>query len=160
MTDSANLSADDIIKKLNMTPHPEGGYFKEVYRSFDVVYSEKASSERSALTDIYFLLKEGEISRFHKVLHDEIWNFYFGAPLRLIDHFNSELNEIILGKENLNFKYTIKANHWQAAESTGEFTLVGCTVAPGFDFNDFSFMEDEDNISSLKINFPHYKKYL
>lgn len=160
MTDSVNLSADDIIKKLNMTPHPEGGYFKEVYRSFDVVYSEKASSERSALTDIYFLLKEGEISRFHKVLHDEIWNFYFGAPLRLIDHFNSELNEIILGKENLNFKYTIKANHWQAAESTGEFTLVGCTVAPGFDFNDFSFMEDEDNISSLKINFPHYKKYL
>ncbi len=160
MIDSSILSADEIIEKLDMTPHPEGGYFKEIYRSIDTVYSKNASSERSALTDIYFLLKSGDISRFHKVLHDEIWNFYLGAPLRLIDFFESDLNEITLGKENLNFKYTIRANHWQAAESTGEYSLVGCTVAPGFDFDDFTFIENQSLKDQLEKFFHNYTKFI
>lgn len=160
MTDNLKISADEIIEKLEMTPHPEGGYFKEIYRSEDIVFSEKAEDKRSAVTDIYFLLKKGEVSRFHKVLHDEIWNFYLGSPLRLLDFYDDKMNEIILGDENLNFKFTIKSNHWQAAESTGEFSLVGCTVAPGFDFKDFSFIEDEIIKNSINKVFNTYIRFI
>lgn len=160
MIENKILTANQIIEKLELTPHPEGGYFKEVYRSSDTVFSNNASSERSAITDIYFLLKKGEISRFHKVLHDEIWNFYLGDPLKLIDYHKSKANEIILGDNNLNFKYTIKSKHWQAAESLGDFSLVGCTVAPGFDFSDFSFMEDEDTKQTINDLFNIYNRFI
>lgn len=160
MKDKLKVSADEIIDRLNLQPHPEGGYFKEVYRSQDTIFSNNANSDRSALTDIYFLLKKGEVSRFHKVLHDEIWNFYLGDPLKLIEYSNNKMREIILGKENLNFKYTIKANNWQAAESLGNFTLVGCTVAPGFHFDDFSFIEDDTTKIEILNNFNTFRKFI
>lgn len=160
MIDRSNLNADKIIEKLQLEPHPEGGYFKEVYRSTDTVFSENSSEYRNSVTDIYFLLKKGDVSRFHKVLHDEIWNFYMGAPLRLIDYSDNCMNEVVLGGENLNFKHTIIANNWQGAESLGEFTLVGCTVAPGFDFKDFSFMTSTDDIETIKTKYPDYLKFL
>ena len=139
--------AQEIIEQLELIPHPEGGYFKETYRSELNVNSPQNQEERSAMTDIYFLLCEGQISRFHKVLHEEIWNFYEGSPLRLIEiNFDDySVEEITLGKD-LNYKHVIKPNNWQAAESTDEYTLVGCTVAPGFDFTDFSFISNTDPV--------------
>lgn len=160
MRDKNRYTADDIIEKLELFPHPEGGHFKEVYRSSDTVFSKNVSSERSSVTDIYFLLKEGECSRFHKVLHDEIWNFYLGDPLKLIDYDGFNIKDVLLGGDDLNFKYTIKANNWQAAESLGEYSLVGCTVAPGFDFLDFSFIDDDNTKSHINNYFNSYTKYI
>lgn len=80
-----NNRALTIIDALELSPHPEGGYFKEIYRSETTVLSPHAGEMRSALTDIYFLLISGQVSRFHRVLHDEIWHFYEGAPLMLVE---------------------------------------------------------------------------
>ena len=80
-----NKRAEELINILELSPHPEGGYYKEVYRSKSELSSPKNNKVRNAVTDIYFLLVSGQISRFHKVIHDEIWNFYEGAPLELIE---------------------------------------------------------------------------
>lgn len=155
------MDAEAIIDRLGLQAHPEGGYFKEVYRSEIKVHSSQADSERSAVTDIYFLLKEGEVSRFHKVLHDEIWHFYSGAPLKLLDADLNELREVFLGgADTFNFKHTIKAGRWQAAETTGRYSLLGCTVAPGFDFSDFSFLNDEPEALQLfEKKFLNYRDF-
>jgi predicted cupin superfamily sugar epimerase len=156
--------ATELIKQLNLSPHPEGGYFKEVYRSEQIVVSPVNNEQRNAVTDIYFLLCTGQVSRFHKVLHDEIWNFYEGDPLKLIevDAESMEVSEVILGdKDSVQYKHCIKADNWQAAETTGEYSLVGCTVAPGFDFADFSFLSD---CESAQLEFlsrcNEYAKYI
>lgn len=135
-----------LIQQLDLQTHPEGGFYKEVYRSAQLVNSPANQQARNAVTSIYFLLLKGQISRFHKVLHDETWHFYAGDPLRLID-LHSQCEEHILGeKTQVQYQYTITANHWQAAETTGEYSLMGCTVAPGFDFEDFSFLADNPEI--------------
>ncbi|MDM7859082.1 cupin domain-containing protein [Alteromonas sp. ASW11-36] len=137
-----------LIEKLNLKPHPEGGYYGEVYRSQQNVASPAHQQQRSAVTHIYFLLLKGQRSRFHQVQHDEIWNFYAGAPLKLL-HIESDLalsspantttQAVTIGKSD-SYVHVIPAKHWQAAESSGEYSLVGCSVAPGFDFADFRFM--------------------
>ena len=138
--------AQTLIDTLELSPHPEGGYYKEVYRSATEVFSPHAGVSRSSLTDIYFLLLSGQVSRFHRVLHDEIWHFYEGAPLQLveIEQEGLVLREIQL--EHLGttpkYRHCIKGGNWQAAYSTGNYSLVGCTVAPGFDFADFEFLQD------------------
>ena len=149
-----------LIKKYDLEPHPEGGYFKEVYRSSQEVRSEKVQETRNALTHIYFLLRKGEVSRFHRVHHDEIWNFYEGDPLKLIEFNGEKIEEKIIGQEG-NYVAIVQGGVYQAAETTGEYTLVGCSVAPGFDFKDFSFIDDEtQHLKSINEKFPDYKKYL
>ena len=110
------------------------------------------------MTEIYFLLCEGQVSRFHKVLHDEFWHFYEGSPLRLIDGDLEIFDEIILDPKKANYQHCVKGGRWQAAESTGEYTLVGCTVAPGFDFADFAFLSLSET-HNLKDNFAEYAKF-
>ncbi len=132
-----------LIKKHQLVPHPEGGYFREVYRSGQKVVSPVADEERSALTHIYFLLLKGQVSRFHKVLHDELWNFYDGSPLRLIQFDGRHIKEEIIGRECDAYVSVVKGGNYQAAESTGAFSLVGCSVAPGFDFADFTMLDQE-----------------
>lgn len=130
-----------LIDKYNLAPHPEGGYFREIYRSDLIVDSDLAKAPRNAATHIYFLLTRGQVSRFHRVVHDEIWHFYDGDSLTLY-LFNGtgiEKQNIGPGKQ---FMAVVPAGTWQAAETTGSHTLVGCTVAPGFDFTDFSFLSD------------------
>ena len=142
-----NERAQQLIDLLQLTPHPEGGFFKETYRSADTVKSSQTGHLRSAVTDIYFLLTKGQKSRLHRVLHDELWHFFEGAPLRLLDvHAESRESHIImLGDESDTpvYQYCIRGGNWQAAVSTGEYSLMGCTVAPGFDFNDFKFLSDD-----------------
>lgn len=143
--------AKKLIKQLSLTPHPEGGYFRETYRSNDLVISPKNKQKRNSLTDIYFLLLSGQISRLHRVTHDEIWHFYQGDPLELleINPNNFKLTKIILGNKKINqYKYCIKGGYWQAAITTGKYSLVGCTVAPGFDFSDFSFLKDNCQLTN------------
>ena len=134
----------EIIEKYQLTAHPEGGYYREIYRSEQQVNSSINGAPRAALTHIYFLLQAGQISRFHRVLHDEVWNHYEGAPIRLIGYNEKISNEKIIGPGCEDYTYVFPGGLWQAAESTGEYSLVGCSVAPGFDFADFSFMNEAE----------------
>jgi len=148
----------EIITLLGLEAHPEGGWFKETFKSQLDINSPAVSAKRSAVTDIYFLLEEDQVSRFHRVMHDEIWHFYEGRPIQLI-HFDpksGQLKKVVIGpvgKDTVQ-KYVIPAGHWQAAQSTGVYSLAGCTVAPGFDFADFSFLDDFPEIKNdiLKID--------
>lgn len=132
----------DLIEKYNLTPHPEGGYFREVYRSPLQVHSPATHTQRATVTQIYFLLPAGQPSRFHRVSHDEIWHIYDGAPLRLIQFDGKNIRETTIGPGCQDHLAIVPGNTWQAAESTGPYTLSGCTVAPGFDFQDFTFLAD------------------
>lgn len=138
-------SARGLIRKLGLRPHPEGGYYREIHRSRESVSTGKGP--RSALTTIYFLLERGQKSVFHRVVSDEVWHYYAGAPLRLwrvsLDFKSSE--RLALGPPGRGRSpvAVISAGEWQAAESAGDFTLTGCTVGPGFDFADFLFLRDD-----------------
>jgi uncharacterized protein len=133
---------EDLITKFNLAPHPEGGFFREIFRSEQSVWSDAASGDRAAVTHIYFLLTAGQVSRFHRVVHDEIWHIYEGDPLRLIQFDGSQLNQTLIGSGCTDYTAIVPAGIWQAAATTGSHTLAGCTVAPGFDFTDFSFLAD------------------
>jgi len=149
----------EIIEKYQLIPHPEGGYFREVYRSEQVLSSPASNEKRNALTHIYFLLTKGQVSRFHKVVHDEIWNFYEGSPLKLIQYDGENIEEFILGKDE--FYHVVPGGIYQAAETKGEYTLVGCSVAPGFDFKDFSFMDkDSQDFEIINNKLSEYLKYI
>ena len=135
------------IEKLKLQRHPEGGYFNEIYRSDEIfnatVLPERYNGKRSFSTSIYFLLDGKEVSTFHKLKSDEIWHFYDGGSVKIyVINVDGNLEEKILGN-NLNNNETlqtvIKKNCWFGAEliDKSSFCLVGCTVAPGFDFHDF-----------------------
>ncbi len=154
---------DQLLKELALEPHPEGGYFKETFRSDLMVTSPAVAAERNAVTDIYYLLTRGDISKFHQVMHDEIWHFYEGDALELFvfDPVRDELKRYALGGEDaMVYKRVVPSGCWQAARSLGEYSLMGCTVAPGFDFMDFAFLKDVEfqnellkKDASLKIFF-------
>lgn len=127
-------TAADIIKKLALQPHPEGGHYRETFRDSRLI------DGRAASTAILFLLAEGERSHWHRVDAVEIWHWHAGAPLKLeiVDGVKEEI--IRLGGDIHNDEVpqvTVPARAWQAAESLGAWTLVGCTVAPGFQFEGF-----------------------
>lgn len=140
MTGTAGATADEIIRQLDLQPHPEGGHFRETFR--DVL----PSGGRAASTAIYFLLKQGEVSRWHVVDAAEGWHYYAGAPL-LLEMAETELRKVSvrLGCNVLDGERPqaiVPAHTWQRARSLGEWTLVGCTVAPGFDFAGFRVAPD------------------
>jgi uncharacterized protein len=127
-------SAESIIRLLDLKPHPEGGHFRETFR--DPVEVEG----RSVATAIYFLLARGERSHWHKVDATEIWHWYAGAPLALLVNAGAETATLRLGADlaaGERPQGIVPAGAWQSAESLGDWTLVGCTVAPGFDFGGF-----------------------
>lgn len=135
MTVSENMTADQIIRLLALAPHPEGGHFRETYR--DAI----APDGRAASTAIYFLLKAGEKSRWHTVDAAEGWHYYAGSPLRLEIAIGGAPTSLVALGSNLGAgerpQAIVPAHAWQRAESTGSWTLVGCTVAPGFEFSGF-----------------------
>ncbi len=128
-------TARQIIDALGLTPHPEGGWYRETWRA------EAAPGARPAGTAIYYLLGAGEFSHWHRVDAAEIWHFYAGAPLSLSLSPNGHDAEAhLLGTEVLagqRPQIVVPAGWWQCATSMGAFTLVGCTVAPGFSFDGF-----------------------
>lgn len=131
-----NLSADEIIERLGLILHPEGGHYRETHRDAGLT-----SGGRACSTAIYFLLRSGERSRWHRVDATEIWHWYAGAPLQLwIAEPGSAQRLRVLGPElasGAEPQLIVPAGHWQSAATTGEFTLVGCTVSPGFEFSGF-----------------------
>ena len=124
------MNAEALIAQLKLQPHPEGGHFRESFRD-DGVKGGRAHS-----TAIYFLLKAGERSRWHRVDAAEVWHFYRGAPLELRIGKASHIlgPEIEKGQQP---QLIVPPGEWQAARSLGDYTLVGCTVAPGFEFEKF-----------------------
>lgn len=136
MPETVPLSADQIIKLLKMQPHPEGGYYAETFRD-DVT----DANGRAASTLIYFLLPEGVLSRWHRVDAVETWHWYAGAPLELsISDDGTSKSILPLGPDLLAGERPqgiVPRHGWQQARSLGAWTLVGCTVAPGFQFEGF-----------------------
>lgn len=129
------MDPQDIIRILGMQPHPEGGWYKETFR-------DPAGAGRGHSTAIYYLLQAGERSHWHRVRDAaEVWHYHAGDPLRLrISLDGVELDTVMLGPDILKGERPqaiVPAGAWQAAETLGAYTLVGCTVAPGFDFAAF-----------------------
>ncbi len=134
----ASLSADDVIALLGLAPHPEGGHFRETFRDDRL---DATAGNRAASTAIYYLLKAGEVSRWHRVDAAEVWHWYAGAPLALgIARPAGPEEAVRLGSDLVageRPQAVVPAGHWQQARSLGAWTLVGCTVAPGFTFSGF-----------------------
>ena len=133
---SQNLTATDVIRLLDLRPHPEGGHFRETFRDTWLIETARAAS-----TAIYFLLARGERSHWHRIDAAEVFHWYAGAPLRLdMAPENGTRQRILLGNDlaaGERPQAVVPAHTWQAAESLGDWTLVGCTVAPGFEFTKF-----------------------
>jgi uncharacterized protein len=152
------INADYWIKKLGLKPHPEGGYFKETYRSSEVILKHalpaRFNGDRVFSTCIYFLLNKKDFSTFHVIQQDEVWHFYEGSSLtiHIIDQ-KGEYNAVKLGRNiesGESFQAVVEAGCWFAAavNNTESYALVGCTVAPGFDFADFE-MADRKRLVGL-----------
>ena len=135
MAPAPRLSAAEIIARLQLAPHPEGGHFRETFRD-----SRCDASGRAASTAIYFLLARGERSHWHRVDAVETWHYYAGDALTLRIADAHGVRVVRLGADLTADEVPqaiVPAHAWQAAESTGDWTLVGCTVAPGFEFAHF-----------------------
>jgi hypothetical protein len=155
------MTSQFFVEKFKMQLHPEGGWFKETYRSDEVILGEhlpnRFGDARNFSTAIYFLLEGKQFSAFHRIKSDELWHFYYGTPLYVyvIDK-TGELQIIKLGnnpEKGETFQAVVKAGCWFASKPADEngFSLVGCTVAPGFDFADFE-MADRNQ---LLQQYPH-----
>jgi hypothetical protein len=160
------MTVETLVKELHLLPHPEGGFYKETYRSEGKItqscLSPNFKGDRNMATGIYFLIEKGNFSALHKIKSDETWHFYYGDALEVIE-INEEGNLTItkIGSNLSNgetFQYTVKANTWfgSRVSGNGNFSLVGCTVYPGFDFNDFE-LANRKNLIHL---FPLHKNII
>lgn len=130
------------MKPDNLQPHPEGGRYQEVYRSTTTI-TNNDGRRRDSLTHIYFSLQPDEVSKFHRVGSDEVWNLYQGPGLTLYlwDGSEKQPEEIELSARANCFCYVVPAGWWQATRPLGDEILVGCSVAPGFEFQDFELIQ-------------------
>ena len=155
-----------LIESLQLTPHPEGGHYREIFRSSHQVRPGDARPTRDALTAIYFLLQEGQVSRWHRVLSDEIWCHLEGGPLELFcfDAADACMTRVGLGTYNASGTvpiHAVPAGVWQAARPLGGYALLGCHVAPGFDFGDFSMAADDIEMDRLiRLQGEEFEKLL
>jgi uncharacterized protein len=145
------------INKLGLTPHPEGGYFREIYRSKEIlsshVLNQRYTGDRNLATSIYFLLPSGEVSKFHRLKSDEIWYFHYGSSLIVHVFYEGKYIKYAMGSDiskEEQLQLIIPAGAIFGAEVIGQnyFSLVGCMVAPGFHFSDFELIRYPDIISS------------
>lgn len=128
------MDADQIVELLGLSPHPEGGWYRQTWTS--------GEDGRAAGTCIYFLLKAGESSHWHRVDAGEVWHYYAGAPieLRMAATDAGPVERYVLGSDLMQGErpqWVVPKDHWQAAATLGDWTLVGCTVSPGFQFSGF-----------------------
>lgn len=155
-----------LIRTYNLQPHPEGGWYVQTYKSDELIPAsalpERFAGSRHFSTAIYFLLEAGNFSAFHRIKSDECWHFYQGDPLEvfIIQH-TGEMNIIKLGNNfgaGQLFQYVVPANCWFASRpaADSQYSFVGCTVAPGFDFADFELAD----VSTLSNEFPQHAKLI
>jgi predicted cupin superfamily sugar epimerase len=159
-------TAQTYIQALKMQAHPEGGFYKETYRSDHLMHVTKTGDgtvvQRSVSTGIYFLMEQGNFSAFHKISSDEMWHFYAGQALEILELKSwGELLCTRLGPDILRgdvHQYVVQANTWFASRVAdgSAFSLVGCTVAPGFDFADFCLASRE----VLLADFPQHGRII
>lgn len=157
------LSVKDIVKKLDLHPHPEGGYYKETYRSEDIIRDTILGNEfngsRNLCTGIYYLLESDDFSALHKINQDEMWHFYLGEAIELTMISEAgELSMVTIGNNVSNgevLQFVVPKRYWFGARllKANSFALLGCTVSPGFDFNDFKLGEREE----LLNKFPQHE---
>lgn len=158
--------AKKYIKLLKLEAHPEGGYFKEIYRSGEMILPEglpeRFRKKRAISTSIYFLLEGKQMSNFHRLKSDELWHFYDGCGVNIFVIDNSgNLSEVRLGKnidKREKLQVVIENDHWFAAEliDKSSFCLAGCTVSPGFDFEDFE-LADRKHLTEM---FPQHRELI
>ena len=135
-----SLAAADVIRLLELKPHPEGGHYRETFRD------PRTVDGRPASTAIHFLLARGERSHWHRIDAAEVWHYYAGSPLALSIAHDGPTETVRLGADlaaGERPQAVVPAHAWQAAESLGDWTLVGCTVAPGFDFSTFELADPD-----------------
>ncbi|MAB82857.1 MAG: cupin [Phycisphaerae bacterium] len=141
MSPSTLPPAHEVIARLGLKPHPEGGFFRETWRDMT------DDGSRGSGTAILFLLREGDRSRWHRIDSTEIWHFYEGAPLELsIAEDGEAVQRWVLGPglfEGESPQAIVPPDAWQSARSLGDWTLVGCTVSPAFDFDFFELADDD-----------------
>jgi len=142
---ASGAPVNELIHRLGLAPHPEGGWYRELWRSPEKVVWRGV--EREAFTGILFLLEEGQYSRFHRIAPEEIWHFHSGAPLRLVCLTEETgWREAVLGPDPLVGHcpfFVVPGGGWQAAASLGGWSLVSCTVVPAFSFSDFQMPDTE-----------------
>jgi len=132
-----NPRARHLIDTLALAPHPEGGWYRQIFKSEDRVTRLADGADRSALSTIYFLLVEGTYSAWHRVQSDEAWHFYEGDPIEVLTRAGEQDSPRITRLDAEHRMHVVPARAWQAARTLGAYTLVGCTVGPGFEFDDF-----------------------
>lgn len=158
--------AAELIAELRLEPHPEGGYYRELFRSGVRVRRVSGGEALTAMTTIYYLLAAGEHSRWHRVASDEIWHWYEGEPLWLYwleAGGGGEIRRELLGPVSAQARpvWTVPAGCWQAARPAGTFTLAGCSVGPGFEFDEFRLMADSDDVASaLRVRDPELARLI
>jgi predicted cupin superfamily sugar epimerase len=156
------MNAPFYIQYLNLQPHPEGGYFRELYRSNENIPAASLPTRfaggRSFSTSIYYLLQHGDYSAFHRIKSDECWHFYAGQTLliHVIDN-DGKYSCVKLGSnilEDETFQFVVPATAWFAAEPAAKtsFSLVGCTVSPGFDFDDFEIADSKTLLAAFPMH--------
>jgi len=152
--------AAELIAALDLRPHPEGGFYRQIFRSEVQVTPLDRRGLRAALTTIYFLLPEGSFSRWHQVASDEVWHLYEGGPLELLE-LSASAQSVLrhrlgpVGSGTDAPVCTIGAGIWQAARPLGQYAFLGCTVGPGFDFADFRLLaDDHPSAAAVRAAFP------
>lgn len=154
---------EQLIEKLGLQSHPEGGFFRETYRSSEKQVPPDSlgiEADRNLSTAIYFMLTKGNFSAFHRIKQDEVWHHYLGGTI--VIHSISpegEYQKFSLGKDlekGEKPQYVVPAGHWFASETLDDYALAGCTVAPGFDFADFEMAER----SQLLTLFPQHEEVI
>jgi uncharacterized protein len=154
------IDSHALIVRLGLEPHPEGGYFRETYRAPDAVHRAGAHDARSASTAIYFLLCDGAHSAWHRIRSDEVWHFYAGdrIDVHVLDAQGALVTHRLgnaLEHDDAVFQAVVKAGDWFAAECVDAdgVALVGCTVAPGFEFSEFELAER----GALEARYPQHR---
>ena len=155
-----------LIQRYGLVPHPEGGWYKQTYKSNEQIAAEtlpkRFGASRFFSTAIYFLLEKGNFSAFHRIKSDECWHFYAGDPLLVhIIEQNGDLKVISLGSDHekgQSFQHVVPANCWFASRPApeSEYCFVGCTVSPGFEFEDFELAD----ATELSIMYPQHKSVI
>ena len=135
------MTPAELVAKLGLAPHPEGGFFRETYRAAESFTPAAIGAPRAVSTAILYLLNAGDKSRLHRIKSDELWHHYLGGGLRLTQLLpGGKIEETLIGADlaaGHKLQHAVPAGAWFGAEPLGAFALVGCTVAPGFDFADF-----------------------
>lgn len=142
------MNAEEIINGLGLIAHPEGGWYRETYRSQEIIprtaLPSRYDGDRKFFSEIYFLLESGDFSAFHRLNSDEVWHFYSGSPVAVhIIEADGTYRKVVMGRDT--FQLVIERGNWFAAEvESGAYSLAGCTVGPAFEFSDFELGKREE----------------